>query len=124
METTTPLCLACNKPVKGRSDKKFCNDYCRNIFNNRLKNEENNYIRQITVTLKKNRRILEDLLRGDSMVKLSKDKLTNKGFHFSYHTHQYINQKGGIYYFCFEYGFLQLDANRYLIVKKKDIIKI
>ena len=26
------LCLTCNKPVKGRTDKKFCDDYCRNNY--------------------------------------------------------------------------------------------
>ena len=27
-------CLECKDPVKGRIDKKFCSDYCRNAYNN------------------------------------------------------------------------------------------
>jgi hypothetical protein len=30
----TKTCLFCEKPVKGRSDKKFCDDYCRAAYNN------------------------------------------------------------------------------------------
>ena len=31
------VCLACGKPLKGRIDKKFCDDYCRNNYNNQQK---------------------------------------------------------------------------------------
>ena len=27
-------CLSCGKLLKGRVDKKFCDDYCRNNYNN------------------------------------------------------------------------------------------
>lgn len=27
-------CLFCGSELKGRSDKKFCNDFCRNNYNN------------------------------------------------------------------------------------------
>ncbi|MEI9808189.1 MAG: hypothetical protein WDO16_10100 [Bacteroidota bacterium] len=61
-QTETKNCLACDKPLKGRSDKKFCDDYCRNTYNNQLKSISNNNIRNINNTLTKNRRILEGLL--------------------------------------------------------------
>ena len=32
-------CLSCSKPVKGRTDKKFCDDYCRNSYHNRYPKE-------------------------------------------------------------------------------------
>ena len=58
-------CLVCGKPLKGRSDKKFCDDYCRSSYNNDLKSAANNYIRNVNNALGKNRRILESLLPGD-----------------------------------------------------------
>src|SRR5689334_15205385 len=122
METVNRLCLECNKPLKGRIDKKFCNDYCRNIYNNKVKLEESTYVRQINQVLKRNRRILEEMLGKDGMSRQSKSNFINKGFHFKYHTHQYINKKGNIYYFCYEYGFLPLEGDWYLIVRKKDVI--
>jgi len=33
-------CLACGKILKGRVDKKFCDDYCRNNYNNLQKAKE------------------------------------------------------------------------------------
>ena len=35
-------CLNCNKPFKGRSDKKFCSVKCRNDFNHKLNKKETN----------------------------------------------------------------------------------
>ena len=71
METaTTRSCLACGKPVKGRIDKKFCDDYCRAAYNNELKSAANNYIRNVNNALGKNRRILESLLpEGEATAK-------------------------------------------------------
>lgn len=123
MEKKERLCLECQKPLRGRVDKKFCNDYCRNAYNNKARVEEDAYVRQVTLILKKNRRILEELLGSESMIKQPKTKFINKGFQFNYHTHQYVNQKGNIYYFCYEYGFLPIEGDQYLIVKKKDILK-
>jgi hypothetical protein len=122
METLNRLCLECGKSLKGRSDKKFCDDYCRNAYNNKAKIEESFYVRNINKTLQRNRRILEELLGKEDMVKQTKSNLINKGFQFHYHTHQYVNKKGNVYYFCYEYGFLPLEGEWYLIVKRKEPI--
>jgi hypothetical protein len=122
METLNRLCLECGKSLKGRSDKKFCDDYCRNAYNNKAKIEESFYVRNINKTLQRNRRILEELLGKEDMVKQTKSSLINKGFQFHYHTHQYVNKKGNVYYFCYEYGFLPLEGEWYLIVKRKETI--
>jgi predicted nucleic acid-binding Zn ribbon protein len=115
------VCLACGKPIKGRADKKFCDDYCRNSYNNQLKSDSNNVVRNINNALKKNRRILEELLpETEEMAKANKDKLQRLGFQFKYHTHLYTNKKGNTYYFCYEYGYLPLDNDWYLVVKRKD----
>jgi predicted nucleic acid-binding Zn ribbon protein len=119
--TEVRTCLSCGKPVKGRSDKKFCDDYCRNNYNNQVKADTNNYVRNINNALRKNRHILEALLGEVGMTKVGKQRLLNEGFQFKYHTHTYTTTKGSTYYFCYEYGFLQLEADLLLIVKKKEI---
>src|SRR3954465_11057682 len=124
METSTRLCLECGKPVKGRIDKKFCDDYCRNAYNNKSKIEESAYVRKINQGLKRNRRILEELLGTEGLSKQSKANFINNGFKFHFHAHQYVNKKRNIYYFCYEYGFLPLEGDSYLIVKKKEFAKI
>ena len=40
-------CLECEETVKGRVDKKFCSDYCRNSYNNRVNKDSKNLIRNI-----------------------------------------------------------------------------
>ena len=114
-------CLACDKPLKGRSDKKFCDDYCRNNYNNQLKSMTNNQMRNINNALSKNRRILEEMLpEGKEKVSSHKEKLLEKGFLFKYVTHLYTTKDGKTYYFCYEYGYLPLDNDWYLIVRRRE----
>ena len=121
-ETILPkLCLDCGKPVKGRTDKKFCDDYCRNNYNNQLKSNTINLVRNINNALGKNRRILESFFAMDEeMAKTTKDKLLGKGFLFKYFTHTYTNKKGNVYFFCYDTGYLPLENDWYLIVKRKE----
>ncbi len=115
-------CLFCNKLLRGRLDKKFCDDACRNGFNNqkRLKNGSAAYIRGLNNTLLKNRNILEGLLPADSeTAKTSFDKLQSLGFVFKYYTHTYTNQKGAVYHYCYDHGWLALENNWYLLVRRR-----
>jgi|SRR6478672_11935465 len=116
----TKLCLSCGKTVRGRTDKKFCDDYCRNNYNNQLKAGPTNLMRNINNALGKNRRLLEELLGNEDMVKSNREKLLQKGFHFKYFTHQYNNKKGQTYFFIYEMGYLPLENDWFLIVKRKE----
>ncbi len=119
--TQPRLCLSCNKPVKGRTDKKFCDDSCRNSFNNQLKADNNNLVRNINNALGKNRRILESIIsEGEEIAKINKDKMIEKGYQFKYSTHTYTNKKGNTYFFCYDYGYLPLDNNNYLVVRRNE----
>jgi hypothetical protein len=113
-------CLACDKSLQGRADKKFCNDYCRNAYNNQLKAATSNTVRNINNILLKNRRILEHVVGEEEMGKINKEKLLQQGFRFNYLTHTYTNKKGNIYHFCYEYGYLPLEHEWYLVVRRKD----
>ncbi len=116
-------CLACGAVLRGRVDKKFCNDYCRNNYNNqqKLKSNQNSLVRNINATLLKNRKVLESILPAtEETAKASKDKLLRLGFHFKYLTHLYTTKTGKTYYYCYDYGYLPLDNDWFLIVKKKE----
>lgn len=111
-------CLACHKQVKGRTDKKFCNDYCRNAYNNNLKATNNSRVRNINNALSRNRRILENILGNESGIeKVSKEKLLQQGFRFKYFTHHHMNAKGNRYFYCYDYGYLLLNEEECLVVK-------
>jgi len=112
------LCPECGEVLKGRIDKKFCSDLCRNAFNNKLNSDTNNYVRNINNSLRKNRRILEENLVGDT-TKISKQKLIDKGFNFNFYTNQNLTKNNHTYIFCYEFGYLHLENDYVLIVKRK-----
>lgn len=124
LQSTQPkTCAACGKPLKGRIDKKFCDDYCRNNYNNQQKAKGNysTFVRNINNTLLKNRKVLESILpRGDETAKASRDKMQRLGFHFNYITHIYTTKAGKQYFYCYDYGYLPLEGDWFLIVKKKE----
>ena len=119
-ENQTARCLACDKPVKGRTDKKFCDDYCRNNYNNQLKASKNSLVRNINNALGRNRRILESFFAEEEIAKTHKDKLIEKGFQFKYMTHTYTNKKGNVYFFCYDLGYMPLENDWYLLVKRRE----
>lgn len=113
--------MSCNKTIRGRSDKKFCNDYCRSAFNYQQKWNSNNLIRRINKVLMKNRLILEDILSSSAgSFRVKEESLHNKGFSFDYYTGTCINKKGQIIYYCYEYGYLPLGNDFHMLLKKKD----
>jgi len=114
-------CLNCNEEFSGRIDKKFCTDYCRNVYNNQQNRDSTNYVRNVNNILRKNRRILEELNpKGKSFV--SKNKLNEKGFNFNYHTNIYKTKTGKVYYFCYEQGYLAVEGNKFSLVIKQDYV--
>jgi hypothetical protein len=112
-------CLSCGEFIKGRADKKFCDDACRNNYNNQLNSDGTNYVRNINNVLRKNRRILEELIPSDkSTAKITKKRLEESGFSFSNFTSIYKNKQQQIYYFNYEFGYLQLENDWFMIVRK------
>lgn len=122
MEIQPKKCLACGKPVRGRSDKKFCDDYCRNIYNNQAKGTDGSLIRNINNILKKNRNLLASLLlqKQGTTTRVKKEQLSGQGFRFRYFTHQYTTKKAVTYFFCYDYGYLPIDNDWFLVVKGKE----
>lgn len=115
----TKICLECDTPVQGRTDKKFCSDYCRNTYNNKQNKDSKNLIRNINNRLRKNYRILNSYKLTDGKTKTTKTKLINSGFDFEYITNIYTTKKGTTYYFIYDLGYLPLDNDFYMIVKRE-----
>ena len=111
-------CLYCNKPLRGRSDKKYCNDDCRNAYFNDQKKIDHKVHRSIDLAVKKNRRILKEILGERKTRSVTEKHLLQKGFNFKFHTHHFITRNDDEYLFCYDYGFLERDDNTYMIVKE------
>jgi hypothetical protein len=116
---TVKSCLACERPIKGRTDKKFCDDSCRNNYNNRLNSDASPLIRNINNILRKNRRILAELLSGlnKQVLVIDRPKLVAKGYNFEYFTEHYTTKENEKYYYCYDYGYRPLDEEKLMVVK-------
>lgn len=99
-------CLECHERVIGRDDKKFCSDGCRNSYNNRINKDTNNLMRNINHQLRKNYRLLlENNPQGKN--KISRTKLIEKGFDFSFFTGVQQTKKGYTF-FVYDQGYIPL----------------
>jgi hypothetical protein len=99
-----PSCNKCGNPIQGRLDKKFCDAYCRNSFNNTIKRKNEQSILEVNRALRKNRTILKTLSPvGKSTVR--KEVLDAMGYNFNVFSSMYRASKSNIYYLCYEYGF-------------------
>lgn len=109
-------CLECGEKIIGRSDKKFCNDACRNAYNNKQNKDSTNLMRNINNKLRKNYRILvETNIEGKT--KANRSKLESLGFDFDYFTSLKVYKNGSEYRFIYDYGYKLLEDDFVLIVK-------
>lgn len=80
--------------------------------------DSNNFVRNVNNVLRRNRRILEAVLEVTSPV-ISRYQLTSLGFDFRYFTHLKPQRKGIPVYFCYEYGYRELDGDDLTIVHEE-----
>lgn len=113
-------CPVCDKPIKGRTDKKFCDTSCKSAFHYQALLEEGSgfYVR-VDRQLKTNRRILKRFNKaGKSTVRA--EVLIDQGFNPKFFTHYWKNSKAEVYLFVYEFGFLKKMENG----KKKYVLVI
>ena len=110
-------CLECGDEIKGRVDKKYCSDHCRNAYNNKINKDSKNLIRNINNRLRKNYRVLDSFPLKEGKNKTTRTRLIDRGFDFEFVTNLYTTKKGTTYYFVYDLGYLPLDNDYYMIVK-------
>ena len=113
----TKHCLECGETLIGRIDKKFCDDYCRNSYNNKLNRATNKLVRNVNNQLRRNYRILSEL-NPSNKTKTSRTKLLERGFDFEHFTSIYTTKSGTVYYFVYDQGYLPLEGDYFALVKR------
>lgn len=109
-------CQDCRTILKGRIDKKFCDDYCRCHYHNNINRGRDQDFKKINSILKKNTCILEKLI--EQGIKTSTlHLLSAAGFNFSFFTHQLAEQNGEISIYCYNYGYMKINAE-HLVIKQ------
>lgn len=79
-------------------------------------------MRNISNTLRKNRRILAEL-NPKGKARVHRDKLLENGFKFSYFTNEYVTKSGNAYRFCFDQGYLEVDGGYYALVVRQEYVE-
>jgi len=110
-------CLECGEKIVGRTDKKFCTDYCRNAYNNKVNKDSKNLIRNTNNRLRKNYRILSELNKSGK-TKVTKTKLIHQNFDFTLFTSIYKTKTGNTYYYVYDQGYLLLESEYVLLIKR------
>jgi hypothetical protein len=113
-------CQECGGSIRGRSDKKFCTDMCRNAYNNRLRTNTFGGVRRVNSILYRNRKILSKFTKS-SNTKIDRRILAEYGFNFGYFTSTHSTRKGEVYYYCYEYGYRELQGGQICLVKKQEM---
>jgi hypothetical protein len=110
-------CVECGKELPGRIGQKFCNVYCKSAFHyKKSKHEESSRYDIVLTKIKLNRRILKMYnLAGQSQI--NEELLLKEGFDSRYHTNSWSAKNGNKYYFCFEFGFRNLNDGKYMLIK-------
>jgi len=111
-------CRFCGEQMKGRSDKRFCNNACRVTFHNVRNESKRNMIKAVNKVLLKNYQILKlywDVGERD----VSRYVLVQSGFNFNYFTSIQKLDSGASYCFCYDIGFSSLDGTVVRILKKE-----
>jgi len=109
-------CQDCGTILKGRTDKKFCDDHCRSHYNNAVNRDRDTNFKQINHILKKNTSILEKLVHK-GIKTTTFHLLSATGFNFSFFTHQLYEQNEETCICCYDYGYKKINEEE-LIIKQ------
>ena len=123
-------CENCGKELFGRTDKRFCNDGCRNQFNRekavREQQKAHDNLPEIFKIIKRNYEILQtyhpEELHPDASIYFDIKDLKDQGFNFKFFTST-GEIRGELYYFCFDIGWLR-SGDLCFLVYRPDQAKI
>lgn len=122
METSLKrVCRYCGDALRGRTDKVFCDDRCRNQFHNQKQRVPvlSESARRVQRQLLKNRRVLEGVLQNRNRCLVERDLLLQKGFSFDFFSHS-RTARGGLIIFCLDLGYRKKSARRLEIVRTSE----
>lgn len=111
-------CKVCQKELKGRRDKKFCSIECKNYYHVKLRNVTNIATKDIDLILHRNRSILLEIMGKQSrQKKVARIVLEKKKFNFKYLTHFYVNSRGKMYHYVYDFAWVDFSDDEVLIVR-------
>jgi len=112
-------CLECSNRLKGRLDKKFCDDNCRSAYHNKNNRGNKEITKEINAVLKRNRLILKELYEKTAAESQEIDKtiLIRKGFEFNFLTQVQPLVSNQMANYCYEFGYRELNEGKVKLIK-------
>lgn len=101
-------CMLCEKPLLGRTDKKYCSDFCRNTYNNKVNRQSKLAMQTAQSILSRNRRILREVLGESKITQIHTSVLLSKGYHFDYLTCIRKSKRGEEHKYCYEFNIREI----------------
>ncbi len=104
----TRRCQDCGSMLKGRMDKKFCNDVCR-VRQHRKIHVHAKTVKSVERVLIRNRSLLVTLKEKGRATMTGEGRfvwLRRQGFDFNFHTHVQPLDDGRLAIMCFEEGYI------------------
>ena len=77
-------------------------------------------MKDVNNILKKNRKILEGFIHHEKEITIHKNRIAEKGFQWTYHTHTSTNQSGITSFFCYEFGYIPIENQQLKIIRRSD----
>ena len=115
-------CTYCDKQFHGRSDKKFCNDFCRSSYHYEINRSTSTLVHAINLNLRRNRKILQSFLPAtQETTEVDRDNVLVYGFNFMYFTHMKV-VNSTTYYFCYDIGYQMITKDTIAIVQQKSLV--
>ena len=116
-------CSNCGVELTGRKGKKYCDNYCKSDFYyKKHKSEPDTLFKRVEKQIKLNRKFLAHFnTAGKSNIR--KTKLIDEGFNPHFFTHYWKNKKGDVYFFCFDFGFLEVkerNLTKYILIEYQE----
>ena len=109
-------CIFCGKELKGRSDKKFCDDACRNNYGYQQNKHNNEVINKINKSLLYNRNVLKSITKCRRKI-VKKQMLVDNDFDFDMMTGVRRTQKQQEYKLVYDYAYRYINDEDVLIIK-------
>ena len=109
-------CIFCGRELIGRSDKKFCDDNCRNNHSYKQNKYNNDVINKVNKSLLYNRNILKSIVKSRRKI-VKKQILVNNKFNFEMMTGVRRTQKQQEYKLVYDYAYRYINDEDVLIIK-------
>jgi hypothetical protein len=101
-------CQECGSTLRGRMDKKFCNDVCR-VRQHRRSHVKSSTVKEVEKVLIRNWSLLvslKDFVKDEMTEESRMIWLRRKGFDFNFHTHVQPLDDGRLAIMCYEEGYI------------------